>query len=263
LPSYKPVEAVVRAIDLLAELNRHKVCSVATLHKATGLPKPTIVRLLETLMERGYVVNDARQGGYQVTSLVQSLSCGFHGDPLVIEAGRAWLIEFTRRHKWPVSIALLDHDAVMVRFSTIPDSPVSPFHATINMRLRLLTRALGRAYLAFCPPDERDFIVDILARSNHPEDQQAKSRKEVLRTLASIRAVGFASRPARVEPLNSSTIAVPIVRGEQVLATVGMTYFRSALPGTQVIDRFVQPIQQLAANVVKTVVQLERQKARR
>ena len=260
VPSYRPVEAVVRALALLAELNRHKVGSVASLHQATGLPKPTIVRLLETLIARGYVVNDARQGGYQVTSLVQSLSCGFHSDPLVIEAGRPWLIEFTRRHKWPVSIALLDHDAVVVRFSTIPDSPVSPFHATINMRLRLLTRALGRAYLAFCPEDERDFILEILSRSKHAEDQAARRRKDVLRVLASIRSAGYATRPPRIEPLNSSTIAVPIMRGEQVLATVGMTYFRSALPAPGAIDRFVLPIQQLAANVARTVAQLERQK---
>ena len=112
MPSYQPVEAVMRALDVLKALNLQKVCSVAMLHQTTGLPKSTIVRLLETLIEKGYVINDTRQGGYQVTSLVQSLSCGFHGDPLVVEAGRAWLIEFTRSHKWPASIALYDYDAV-------------------------------------------------------------------------------------------------------------------------------------------------------
>lgn len=260
MPSYRPVESVVRALALLAELNRHKVGTVAALHAATGLPKPTVVRLLETLIDRGYVVADARNGGYQVTSQVQSLSCGFHSDPLVVEAGRPWLIEFTRRHKWPASIALLDHDAVVVRFSTIPDSPVSPFHATVNMRLHLLTRALGRAYLAFCPDDEREVILDMLARSAHAEDRPARRRKEVLRVLASIRAQGYATRPARIEPSNSSTIAVPVMRGDQVLATVGMTYFRSALPTAAALAPFVAPIRQLAEHVAKTVGQLERQR---
>ena len=32
----------------------------------------------------GYVANDPRQGGYQVTSGVRGLSSGFHGDPLVV-----------------------------------------------------------------------------------------------------------------------------------------------------------------------------------
>lgn len=83
-----PVESVRRAIHLLHELNRQRVSSVRHLHGATGLPKPTIVRLLDTLIALGYVVNDRRQGGYQVTSLVRSLSAGFHGDPLVVEAAR-------------------------------------------------------------------------------------------------------------------------------------------------------------------------------
>ena len=75
-----PVESVRRAFHLLHELNRQRVSSVRHLHRATGLPKPTIVRLLDTLIVLGYVVNDPRQGGYQVTSLVRSLSAGFHGD---------------------------------------------------------------------------------------------------------------------------------------------------------------------------------------
>ncbi len=138
-----PVESVRRAFHLLHELNRQRVSSVRHLHRATGLPKPTIVRLLDTLIVLGYVVNDPRQGGYQVTSLVRSLSAGFHGDPLVVEAARPWAIAFTRKYQWPVAVAVLDRDAVAVRFSTIPDSPVSPFHATINMRLQLMSRALG------------------------------------------------------------------------------------------------------------------------
>jgi IclR family transcriptional regulator, mhp operon transcriptional activator len=132
-----PVESVRRAFHLLHELNRQRVSSVRHLHRATGLPKPTIVRLLDTLIALGYVVNDRRQGGYQVTSLVRSLSAGFHGDPLVVEAARPWAIAFTRKYHWPVAVAVLDRDAVAIRFSTIPDSPVSPFHATINMRLQV------------------------------------------------------------------------------------------------------------------------------
>ena len=52
-----------------------------------------------------------------------------------------------------------------VRFSTIADSPVSPFHATINMRLSLISRALGRAYIAYCPNEERELLVRLLRAS--------------------------------------------------------------------------------------------------
>src|SRR6202790_4365748 len=75
-----------RALALLEELNRQRINSIQHLHEATALPKSTIVRLLETLRLLGYVANDRRQGGYQVTSGVRGLSSGFHGDPLVVEA---------------------------------------------------------------------------------------------------------------------------------------------------------------------------------
>jgi IclR family transcriptional regulator, mhp operon transcriptional activator len=256
-----PVESVRRAFELLEELNRQRVNSIHHLHRATALPKSTIVRLLETLSALGYVVNDRRQGGYQVTSQVHSLSCGFHADPLVVEAGRPWAIEFTRRQQWPVALAVLDRDAVVVRFSTIADSPVSPFHATLNMRLQLLTRALGRAYLAFCPASERDLILEFLEASADPEDAAAQDRPSVLTMLARVRAAGFAERSLLVEPKSSSTLAVPIMRGTAVLATLGMTYFTSAMPKAQAIGRYVPLLKELAKNIQKSVGAVERRAA--
>jgi hypothetical protein len=146
---------------VLQAMNRQPVSSVDHLHQSTGLPKPTLVRLLRTMVRAGYLTNDPRQAGYQLTSLVTSLSCGYHGDPLVVEASRAWAIKLTRQLKWPISIAVFDNDSVTVRFSTVPDSPMSPFHATINMRLSLFTRALGRAYLAFCTDEQIKAITGI------------------------------------------------------------------------------------------------------
>jgi IclR family mhp operon transcriptional activator len=252
-----PVESVRRALHLLHELNRQRVSSVRQLHQATGLPKPTIVRLLDTLIALGYVINDRRQGGYQVTSLVRSLSAGFHGDPLVVEAGRPWAIAFTRKFQWPAAIATLDRDAVAVRFSTIADSPVSPFHATINMRLQLMSRALGRAYIAFCPPAERNLLLRILATSKDPEAEAARDRDAALTLLAMIRRAGFADRSPTVEPKSSSTLAVPVMLGRKVLATVGMTFFTSAIPKAEAIARYVPPLQEMARNIQTSVVLLK------
>lgn len=252
------VQSVARAFDLLAEMNRQRVTTVRHLHAVTGLPKSTIVRLLRTLAASGYVANDKRQGGYLVTSQVQSLSCGYHGDALVVEAGRPWAVEFTRRHRWPIAIAVLDHDAVRVRCSTIPDSPMSPFHGTINMRLCLLTRALGRAYLAFCPPTERDMLLAMLKSSTNPEDAGARKRAAALRILESTQRMGFAQRATDVEPRSSSTIAVPIKRGDGVLASVGMTYFKTAVSRRDVVESYVPLLQDLASHIQSSVEALQR-----
>jgi IclR family mhp operon transcriptional activator len=242
---------------LLEELNRHRVASIETLHKATGLPKSTIVRLMKSLCAMGYVANDRRQGGYAVASRVKSLSYGFHGDPLVVEAARPWALAFTGQYQWPIAIAVLDKTSVVVRFSTIPDSPVSPFHGTINMRLGLLRRALGRAYLAFCPSAERSMLLDMLARSPaEPEDRLAVDRRRALALLAAIRRQGFAERDPMVEPRSSGTVAVPIIINRRVLATAGMTYFMSALDHSEIVRRYVPLMKALADNIAVSVASL-------
>ena len=145
----------------------------------------------------------------------------------------------------------------MIRFSTIPDSPVSPFHGTLNMQLSLLGRALGRAYLAFCPVSERSILLDMLARSPENEDKLATERKRALSLLSSIRKQGFAERDPMVEPRSSNTIAVPVIVNDRVLATVGMTYFTSALDRADAIARYVPLVQALSDNIAASVSSLQ------
>src|SRR5437763_16238252 len=110
------VEAASRTLLLLEELNRHRVTSIDRLHKATGLPKSTVVRLMKSLCAMGYAANDRRQGGYTVASRVKSLSNGLHGDPLVVEAARPWALAFTARCHWPIAILVLAGTAGVVGF---------------------------------------------------------------------------------------------------------------------------------------------------
>lgn len=258
MPSFPPVQSVERALGLLVELNRQRVTTIGELHQRTGLPKPTIVRLLETLIASGFVSSDRRLGGYQVTSQVSALSSGYHGAPMVIEAARPWAIDLTRKLKWPASIAVLEKDAVVVRFSTIPDSPVSPFHATINLRLSLISRGLGRAYLAFCPKEERQLLVRMLASSKHPEDRPKNLPAIVQHLVRSVRARGFAERDPNVQPRSSNTIAVPVMADGRVLATLGLTFFRSAVPHAMLIERLLPALKDAAQRTEQSIDAMRR-----
>jgi IclR family transcriptional regulator, mhp operon transcriptional activator len=256
MTSFPPVRSVQRALKLLTEMNKQQVATIGELHACTKLPKPTIVRLLETLMAEGFVSHDENLGGYHITSHVSVLSSGFHGAPLIVEAARPWAIDLTRRLKWPVGVAVLDRDAVVIRFSTIPNSPVSPFHATLNMRLSLISRALGRAYLAYCPREEREVLVRLLASSRNPEDRPRDLPKVVAGLIKSVRTAGFAERDPHVEPKSSGTIAVPIRSNSDVLATIGLTYFRSAVPRNQILDTLVHALKDTAHQIEQNIRQM-------
>ncbi|WP_437352397.1 helix-turn-helix domain-containing protein [Neorhizobium petrolearium] len=245
------IRAIERAMAVLQELNLQPINTIAQLHARTKLPKPTLVRILRTLEDAGYVENDPRQGGYQVSALVTSLSSGYHKGPLVVEAGRAWAIAMTRQHKWPVAIALPDYDRMVVRFSTVPDSFVSPFHSTVNKRLNFLTRGLGLAYLAFLDNDEFDLIIDVLKRSDDPENALSHHPDELKRLVGRVHENGYAIRSSLVEPKNSNTIGVPIIsHGGRVLASIGLTYFKSAFGSEQeACDRYAPILKSAAAAI--------------
>lgn len=226
--AFTPVQAVIKALQVLAELNRGGLETVGGLHAKTGIPKPTIVRLLQTLIAAGYVNQDEKLRGYHVTFATKQLSSGFHGAPKVIEVARPFVDQLTRELLWPCAICTLDFDAVVVNYSTIPDSPVSPFHSSLGRRLSLGGRALGLAYLCFCPPSEQTILRNLMRASDDPENNRMDDQTfEAI--VARAQADGFAERSPELEPRTSGTIAMPIKSGDRVLATFGITYFKSAI----------------------------------
>lgn len=247
------IRSVRRALQVLQQLNTQPVSTIARLHAGTGLPKPTLVRILRTLEAAGLVEHDDRLSGYQVTAEVTSLSAGYHKAPMVVEAARPWCIALTRRHHWPVAVALYDGDAVVVRFSTVPDSAMSPFHSTLNLRLPLLTRGLGLAYLGFCPRSEQELILGILRNAGDPEHGLAHHPEAVRRLLDQVRADGYATRSPDVEPQSSNTIAVPIFDAAgRVTASLGMTFFKSSFRNLgEACERYVDVLKAAAGNICK------------
>lgn len=254
-PSYKPVQSVQRVLSLLMELNRHGVSPVLELHRKTGLPKPTIVRMLETLMAEGFVFKDKRQGGYMVTEQVMSLSCGFHGEPMVVGAARPWASAITRQIQWPVSLAMLDAHELVVRLSTVCDSPISPEHATINMRLSLIEKAMGLTYLANCNSAERDALLRMVEDTQPGLIVSIGGRGVLDFRLKKIRRQGYALRAPNVPPLNSSTLAVPVMLGGRVLATMGLGFFRRAVSQDQLLEEYL-PLMRNAACAISEQVAL-------
>lgn len=248
MASFPPVQSVVRAIELLRALNRQPVSTIDGLHKQTGIPKPSLVRMLQTLASQGLVIHAPQYGAYQLTAEVTSLSAGYHSEPRLVEAARPVADALTREIKWPLALAILDVDAMVVRYSTIPNSPLALLHSTMNMRLSLVSRALGRAYFAFCAAEEREALLDILRQSQSPEDALARDARAVKRIVAETRAHGYALREPGVRPV-SGTLAIPVFDGRRVAASLGLTFFASTLSNEQAVERYLPRLRAAADEI--------------
>ncbi len=241
-------QPVLRSLKLLEALNATSTATLSRLHADTGLPKPTLVRLLDTMISAGYVRRVSRSAGYELTERVLRLSSGFRHKDLIVEASRPFLSALTAEHKWPVALATLDHDAMLVRISTRHESPFSTDPDWLNRRLAMLVSALGRAYLAFCPEEEQRLILAMLKSSKSAMNAQARDDKYVSSMLAAIRKRGYATTaPVRGDP--AMGLAVPVMEDGKVAACITMRYLGSTMNEAQAAERYLSPMRHAAAAI--------------
>ncbi|ABA80640.1 DNA-binding transcriptional regulator [Rhodobacter sphaeroides] len=223
----KTVRSVERTLQILELMNRAAVVRVQYLAEQIGLPAPTVVRLLETLVAAGYVRKIGRQAGYCVTEKVAALGAGHHGLPQVFDVAREAAEDLTRRTLWPTALATLDVDALVIRFSTIPMSPLSHYQSTINRRMTLLDYAHGRAYLGFCPTEERQHLVALLQQTAGSVEEARAIGERAQSVVALTRASGFGERTGNIQP-ETHSLALPLRMGAKLVGTLGITYFAKA-----------------------------------
>lgn len=247
------IRSVERAIDILQALNRRPLSTLHDLHCETGLPKPSIVRLLRTLEAKGLAAQSSSYGSYQLLGRVKSLASGFHHEPEIVEAAEDRMIEFTRREGWPLSMALFDVNAVVVRACTIRFTSLSLEHSSLNRRLSLVTHALGRAYLAYSTPNEQAILRSILRDSRDPEDAAAHDDEAMDRMIAEVHRRGYAVRDPVHNP-RSATIAVPIVDNGRAVASLGFTWISAAMTRQQAVSRLLEPLYRTAEAISSSLV---------
>ena len=258
--SYPPVEAVRRALDILRAVNQLRIASVTAIHAATHLPKPTIIRMLETLMADGYVARDNMFGGYRVTCKVHELTKGYDGISMIIEASRAPAIELTRRIKWPIGIGVLDGLAISIQFWTGAISPWAHTSTVLGLRPALLSSAMGRAYMAFCPDEEREKILACL-RADPLQDFDLEKETKFRQLLARLRNAGgasFAVRDPRTEPKQMTTLAMPLMFEDRVLAAISVSFYKSAVPLQNISKQIVAPLSETRQKIEENLALLMR-----
>ena len=250
-----PREVLLRGLSVLEALNWRRISSVEQLAVQTGLPKATIVRVLNILASRDYVRRLPRRKGYMLGERVLNLTSGYYSSDAVVEAGRPLIAAFTTRHKWPVSLATLELDSMRIRVSSSGQSPfaTSTDRARLNRRVPLLVSAHGRAYLAFCPDDEREIILSLLRASQREDDLVARDERYVNAMIGTVRRAGYAmTAPLPDEP--AIGLAVPIRSNDRMLGTISFRYLGKAMTETEVARRYLGPMRSLAASIARTAI---------
>jgi IclR family mhp operon transcriptional activator len=250
MESTRPIRALMRGLDALTVLNLRDGATVSEVAHEIRLPRTTVYRILETLCNAGFVFRDSSDDRYRLTIMVRSLSGGFDDDAWVTQIAKPLIDELGREIVWPISIATLLGTTMIVRETTDHSSPLAIERYSAGYRAPLLSTSTGRVYLSFCPAPQRDTLLDILVRSGKEEDRLARApRPDLLRMLTEIRTQGFAATARAKRLVEETSISVPVLLKDRVLACLTARFATSAVPQKAAVERFVPKIKQCAAKI--------------
>ncbi|MFN4013766.1 MAG: helix-turn-helix domain-containing protein [Reyranella sp.] len=230
------IEPVSRSFAILEALSRRPHGTISVLANETGLPRPTIARLLGTLVELGYATRVSRSLGYRLTDRVLALAQGIRFIDHLVDIAAPHMQRFTQDHGWPLYLGSISHRAITIRYSTAAESPMSFERMALQRRSPILSGALGRAWLAFSTEEERRSML---------RDLGVRYDAKLAADFGRIRRQGHAfSIVTRTERLQG--IAVAIRRNERVLGCISMRFTRSAMTEAAAGERYGAPLTALA-----------------
>jgi len=184
-------QAVLKALDILECLaSVERPLSAQEVAQHCSLSRPTAYRHLVTLATRDYVTTCDDGRSYQVGPKVLELGKSFLDRLDLPELARASMRELSRTSQETVHLAVLDGTEIL--YVAKVDGPQSVrMYSAIGTRNPLYCTAMGKAILAFLPPEKRTALLDqtTLARrtANTITDKTALDQH-----LELVRSQGFA-----------------------------------------------------------------------
>jgi IclR family mhp operon transcriptional activator len=251
MSSTRPIRALLRGLEVLHVLNQHNGATVSEVASAIDLPRTTTYRILETLCVAGYAYRAKSDERYRLTIMVRGLSDGFDDEAWVTQIARPYIYELCRDLVWPVAIATLSGATMLIRQTTDHESPLAVEKRGPGFRVPILGSASGLAYLAFCPKEQRDTLMEVLAQSKREADRPARNRNKIYESLVETRKQGYAVSRRKRRISDEISMSVPILAEERLLATLTIRFSSTAVTVEDAEERFVPKLLAVAQRIAK------------
>lgn len=223
-----PIRALTRGLDVLRAVNRSGSVSMMQASRETGLPYPTVCRIMQTLQHEGLVEREPTRKRYRPTMLVRTLSQGYQEDNRLVHAARPHIVGLTRRVAWPISIATRVGNMMMVRDSTHSLTSLTLSNYAPGFTLPLAECSTGKVYLAYCDEAERESIRSGLRILEDAPDRLGLLLTENDAMISEIRRRGYATQLRNnytSNPGKTSSIAVPIIHEGRLMGAMALIFF--------------------------------------
>ncbi|MFD6067736.1 MULTISPECIES: IclR family transcriptional regulator [Amycolatopsis] len=240
------VQSLQRAFELLEHLaDTGGEASLSELATLSGLPMPTIHRLIRTLVDLGYVRQNTNRRyalGARLIRLGENASMQFGS------WARPLLAELVDEVGETANLAVLERDEV-VYVAQVPSKHSMRMFTEVGRRLLPHGTGVGKAMLAHLPSDD---VTALLARTGMPSytEHTFTDQDALLRELAKIAQQGYALDEAEQElGVRCVAVAVP---GAPVPAAVSVSGPSGRLT-MEAVERIAPVVQRIANSLGSTL----------
>lgn len=229
------------------------------LHAHTKLSRATLLRALKTLETAGWIQSGYEDGAYGPGPKMFTAPRKRSNRRLFTDLAVRILNELGKEVVWPSDVGVCRGQSMMILESSRGNSPFVINRKAIGRRPRLLKSAMGRVYLAYCPQDERERLLERLRSSTHPDDRIASMRSLVARILRDTRERGYGVREpgywaeADDDGAEVSSIAVPVMVGPSVLACISLLWVTGASTVEDFANANLKALQSAAENFARSL----------
>ncbi len=248
----KKIRAITRTVEVLELIAEYRQLSLAELHRHSGLPRATLLRILETLCADGWLYRSAGDNRYSLSAALTLRTRPPAPEDRLVQTAADILRELQQTVSWPSDIAVRDGLRMRILETSRRFALATDHREAMGYRPHMLWSAMGRAYIAFCPKAERDDLVAALCRSDDPRDRTASVSSWLKRLLDTTRKGGYGVRDEGyyVDGSNASklvhAIAVPVMRGRSVACSMNVLWLKDAFGLEEGVYRYLEPLRQAA-----------------
>jgi IclR family pca regulon transcriptional regulator len=240
------VEALARGLEVIRSFDRiHAKQTISQISERTLLARPTVLRLLLTLEELGYVRN--QDNLYSLTPKVVDLGMAYVSALGLYGAAKPHMENLSKEVDQTISLAELDgSDIVYTGRVEVPK--IVSVGVTVGARLPSASTALGRVLLAAVPDSELHVVLSTPSLSMYMPRTRFTA-EQIRPRLQKVREQGWAESDEDLQ-YGVQAIAAPI-RGEdgQVFAAIGLGTHTSEIEKGIVRERYLPLLLETARSI--------------
>ena len=150
------VASVMKVISVLETLSEEREAALATIAQRAMTSKSTTHRLLQTMVDLGYVEQDPQSERYSLTLKLFSIAVqAINTETDLLRVADRGMGRLSRATGESINLGVLDeHDNRVVYVHARPSAYNLSMKSTIGQRNPLYSTSLGKALLAFRSPEE-------------------------------------------------------------------------------------------------------------